>query len=129
MFQPRVFLLQLLELTNLVDLQPDISLLSPTEGLRGNSNPPDQLCERNSRLSLLEHSHDLFDVELLLLHGKSPYLGTRFCRKLTFRVDQEYGAALTQRSVSGVQSGNLGWIRFIPTHRMIGSPVAGRSER
>jgi hypothetical protein len=32
----------------------------------------------------------LFDSESFVFHGKSPFLGIRFCRKLTFRVVQKY---------------------------------------
>lgn len=74
LLQPSVLFLQLLQLTNLVDFQPNILLLLSIEGLFGNSNPPDQLSEWNSRFRLLQERYHLFDVKSLLLHGKSPFL-------------------------------------------------------
>jgi hypothetical protein len=53
LLQPGVLFLELLELTILVDLQPDVLFLPSIKGLFGNSHPPDQLSERNSRFCLL----------------------------------------------------------------------------
>jgi hypothetical protein len=79
--------LELLELTNLVDFQPDILFLPSIERLFGHANPSEQFRQRHSGLGLFQDRDDLFDSESFLLHGKSPFRGSRFCRKLTFDVD------------------------------------------
>ena len=51
------------------------------------SGNPEQFRQRHSGLRLFQDRDDLFDSESFLLQGKSPFLGSRFCRKLTFDVD------------------------------------------
>lgn len=53
LLQPSVLYLQLLQLTNLVNIQPNLLFLPSIKGLFENSNPPDQLSERNPRFGLL----------------------------------------------------------------------------
>jgi len=58
---------------NLVNLQPYVLLLPSIKGLFGNSNPSDQLSERNSRFYQLSDGYELFEVEAFLFHGNSPF--------------------------------------------------------
>jgi len=78
LLQPSALFLKLLELANLVDFQPNIPLLPTMKGVFGNARPPDQFSKRNSCFRLLQDRNDLFEVESLLVHGKSPISGLDF---------------------------------------------------
>jgi hypothetical protein len=73
-----VLFLELLELTDQVDLQSNVLFFPSIKGLFRNSNPPDQLRQRHPSFGLLQDGHNLFYVESLLVHGKSPFSGLDF---------------------------------------------------
>jgi hypothetical protein len=74
-------------------LRDFILFLPSIKRLLGNTNPSEQFRQWHSGLGLSQHRHHLFNVESVLLHGKSPFLGSRFFRKLTLNVDQKKTAA------------------------------------
>jgi len=77
LLEPRVLLLQLLELAHLVGLHPRVLLLPAIERLLRNADLPNQVGHRHPKLGLFEHGDDLLDRKLLAFHDKllPPLLG------------------------------------------------------
>jgi len=74
LLQPAGFVLELLELADLIDLQPAVMFFPALERLLADPHPPDQLRHRQPHLRLLHDRHDLFDRESLALHSLSNWI-------------------------------------------------------
>lgn len=73
LLEPGILIYKLLQLADLLRLEPTIQLLPTVKRLLGNPDLADQVRHRQTHLRLLQDRDDLLGRITLLPHGQSPH--------------------------------------------------------